>query len=153
MKCQCWNIGFFSLHQFEFFKIERHYNDHRLWSNLLIGNVSWEVQAFDFWCFPISDLVKIQENIRTGVITKTGNSNYMCGHKSIMGIHLCFLFYRFADVQLSIWLFEILSIGMIRYLICPSCPNADHCLRVWLPLAIPLSNACVVALFYLPNGS
>lgn len=121
MKCQCWNIGFFPLHHFQFFKIERHYNDHSLWSNLLIGNVSGEVQAFDFRCFPISDFVKIQENIRTGIITKTGNSDSKCGHKSILGIHFCFLFYRFADIQLStgIWLFKILSIGMIRYLISP----------------------------------
>lgn len=115
MKCQCWNIGFFPLRQFQFFKIERHYNDCSLWSNLLIGNVSGEVQAFDFWYFPISDLFKSQETIRTGVITKIGNSSYMCGRKSLLGIHLCFLFYRYADIQLSIWLFEILS--MIRYLL------------------------------------
>lgn len=136
MKWQCWNIGFFPLHQFQFFKIERHYNDHSLWSNLLIGNVSGEVQAFDFWCFPISDLVKIQENIRTGRHHyKNWKFELYVWAQNYFGDLSLFPFLSFCRYPIIYRYLAILNI-IHRYDQVSNNPNADHCLRVWLPLAL-----------------
>lgn len=152
MKCQCWNIGFFPLHQFQFLKIERHYNDRSLWSNLLIGYVSGEVPSFWFLMFSYIRFGENPGKHQNWRHYKNWKFKLYVWAQKYFGDPSLFPFLSFCRYPIIYRYLVILNI-IHRYDQVSNKPNADHCLWVWLPLAIPLSNACVLALFYLPNGS